>query len=77
MAADIREHGTLQVFVLEMNGSPLVFRSAVAYFVSECIGIVKAPSRKLIKRRIRVRSSLLVRRDFQDTFPYADLGVSG
>jgi len=64
MATDIREHGTLQVFVLEINGSPLVFGPAVGYFISECIGIVKAPRRKLIKSRIGVRRSLLVRRKF-------------
>src|SRR6266576_3837806 len=53
-----------------------LFRARVGDFVSKSIGIVEAASRELIKRRIRVRSSLLVGRELQDAFPHAHLPAS-
>ena len=76
MAAHIRKHGTFQVLIFEIDGTPLVFRARVGDFVSKSIGIVEAASRELIKRRIRVRRSLLVGRELQDAFPHAHLPAS-
>ena len=76
MPAYVRQHGTFQVLIFEVDSAPLMFGRRVGYFVSQRIGIVEAPSRELIKRWIRVRRSLLVRRKIQDTFPYANLAIN-
>ena len=76
MPAYVRQHGTFQVLIFEVDSAPLMFGRRVGYFVSQRVGIVEAPSRELIKRWIRVRRSLLVRRKIQDTFPYANLAIN-
>ena len=70
MAADIRQHGTFQVLVFEINGEPRVLRPGVGDFVSESIGIVEAASRELVERRIGIWRSLFVGREIQNAFPH-------
>ena len=75
MAANIRQHGTFQVLVLEINGTPRVFRPGVGDFIPQRIWIVEAAGRELIERRIGIRRPFLIRWEIQNSFPYANLAM--
>src|SRR6266849_596733 len=74
--AHIRQDGTFQVLIFEVDSAPLMFHRRVGYFVSQGVGIVEAADRELIKRWIGVRRSFPVRRKTQNAFPNADLAVN-
>ena len=60
VSADIRQHGTFQILVLQENCAQGVLLTLFGNFLSQRVGIAEPVAGKLVKRGIGIRRSLLV-----------------
>jgi len=76
MPADIRQYGALQVFVLQVDGPPVVRRATIGQVLAQRVRIVEAGGGELVERRIAVGQPFFVGWQGEGAFPNPDLGVS-
>ncbi len=71
--ANVRQHGAFQVFIFQINGTPVVIHAAARQIFPQDIRIVELVVRELVEGRIRVGHPLFIGRQDERPFPYAHL----
>src|SRR5260370_3074361 len=75
-SANIRQHGTLQIFIFQVDGPPFMVDAAVGKVIAQGIWIVEAIRGELIEWRVRIGRSLLLCRQRQCSLPHTDRRAS-